>query len=105
MGDPDPRVVAANLHKRRGVAKASITRLITRVASLEGDADVPNLGNAAKQLLKRLQDASAEFKQAHMSLVDAVDGDEALAAEQTTLDELLDPVEDLATRLQTLIGL
>jgi hypothetical protein len=44
MGDPpDPRVVAANLRKRRGVAKASVTRLITRVGKLEGETDVPNI--------------------------------------------------------------
>ena len=102
MGDPDPRVVA-NLRKRRGVAKASVTRLITRVANLEGETDVPNVGNAARQLLTRLQDASTGFKQAHMSLVDVTDSDEALATEQAVLDELLDTVEDLATHLQTLI--
>lgn len=102
MGDPDPRV-AANLRKRRGVAKASVTRLIARVANLEGDSEVPNVGNAARQLLTRLQDASTAFQQAHMSLVDTIDGDEDLATEQAALDEFLDTVEDLATRLQTLI--
>ena len=39
---------------------------------------MPNVGNAAKQLLTRLQDANAEFRQAKMSLVDAIN-DEALA--------------------------
>ena len=47
MGDPpDPRV-AANLRKRRGIAKASVTYLTTRVGKLEGETDVPNIGNAA----------------------------------------------------------
>ena len=101
MADPpDPRVVSANLRKRIGVAKASVTRLITWVAKLEG---VPNVGNAAKQLLTRLQEASAEFKQAHLSLIDTIDGEETLATEQAVLDELLDSVEDLATRIQNLI--
>ena len=53
--------------------------------------------------LKWLQDASAELKQAHIALVDTTEGDEDLATEQATLDELLDTVENLATRLQTLI--
>ena len=77
MGDPpDPRVVAANLHKRRGVAKASVAHLITRVGKLKGETDLPNIRNTAK-----LQEASAEFKQAHLSLVDRTDGNEALATE------------------------
>ena len=38
-----------------------------------------------------------------MSLVDTIDGEETLATEQAVLDELLDSVEDLAIRLQTLI--
>lgn len=54
MGDPDPHVVA-NLRKRRGVAKASVTCLNTRVANLEGDPHMPNI---AKQQLTRPPDAS-----------------------------------------------
>lgn len=42
--------------------------------------------------------------QAHMALVYAVDGEEALASEQVALDEFLDTVKDLGTRLQTLIN-
>lgn len=38
-----------------------------------------------------------------MSLVDAIDDEEALATKQAAVDELLDTVEDLATHLQTLI--
>ena len=64
---------------------------------------MPNIGNAAKQLLTRLQEASTEFKQAHLSLVDMIDGEEALAAEQAILDKHLDSVEDLATHIQNLI--
>ena len=45
MGDPDPCVIA-NLRKRRGVAKVSVTRLITPVANLEEETDMPNVGNA-----------------------------------------------------------
>ena len=62
--------VVTNFRKRRGVAKASVTRLITRVANLKEETDVSAVGNAAKQLLTRLQEASAEFKEAHMSLLD-----------------------------------
>lgn len=61
------------------------------------------LGTLAPVDKAALQDASAGFKQAHMSLVDAIDGEEALATKQAALDELLNTVEDLATHLQTLI--
>ena len=45
MGDHDSCVVA-NLHKRRGVAKASLTHLITQVANLKEETDMPNVRNA-----------------------------------------------------------
>ena len=62
---PDPHVVSSNLRIRRDIAKASVTHLITGVAKFEGKADMPNVGNDAKHLLTRLQEASAEFKQTH----------------------------------------
>ena len=80
-----------------------MTRLITCVANLDEETDVSAVGNAAKQLLTRLQEASAEFKEAHMSLLDTVDDDGAIASEQAVLDSLLDSVDGLATHLQNLI--
>ena len=38
-----------------------------------------------------------------MALVDTIDDEESLATEQAVLDEFLHTVEDLGTRLQTLI--
>ena len=61
MTEANKRAVA-NLRKRRGVAKGSVTRLIARVANLEGEADSRDVGNAAKQLLTRLQDAKNSGK-------------------------------------------
>ncbi len=89
----------SNLRKRRGVAKSSVTRLITRTERIEAEA-APDTGRNAKQLLAKLQDATERI---HMSLVDAIDTDEELEAEQTVLDELLDTSEDLAARIQTVI--
>ena len=67
---------------------------------------MPNIGNAAKQLLTRPQETSTEFnlnKLIILSLVDMIDSEEALAAEQAILDKHLDSVEDLATCIQNLI--
>ena len=52
--EADARVVT-NLRKRRGVAKSSVTRLITRTAKLEAEAAAPDAGKNAKQLPERLQ--------------------------------------------------
>ena len=64
----DARVVT-NLRKRRGVAKSSVTRLITRTAKLEAEAAAPDAGKNAKQLLERLQGATEEFQRIHLSLI------------------------------------
>ena len=86
----------SNLHKRRGVAKSSVTRLITRTAKLEAEAAAPDAGKNAKQLLARLQSATEEFQHIHLSLIDAINEEEELEAEQAALDELLDTSEELA---------
>ena len=104
MSDPDPRVLS-NLRKRRGVVKASMTRLDTRMRTLEEATDQPNTKNSAKQMLSRLNEASAEFKQIHLSLIDLIDDEEALGTEQSTLDDHEDFVASLAVRLQALIAL
>ena len=97
--------VVTNFCKRRGVAKlnASVTRLITQVANLKEEIDVSTIENAPKQLLTRLQEASAEFKEAHMSSLNTIDDDGAIASEQAVLDSLLDSIDGLATCLQNLI--
>jgi len=100
--EADARVVT-NLRKRRGVAKSSVTRLITRTAKLEAEAAAPDAGKNAKQLLERLQGATEEFQRIHLSLIDAINDEEELEAEQAVLDELLDTSEELASRIQTVI--
>ena len=82
--EADARAVS-NLCKRRGMAKSSVTRLITRTAKLEAEAAA---GKNAKQLLARLQSATREFQHIHLSLIDAIKEEEELEAEQAVLDEL-----------------
>ena len=98
----DEACTVSNLRKRRGVAKSSVTRLITRTAKLEAEAAAPDAGKIAKQLLAKLQSATEEYQRIHLSLIDAID-DEELKAEQAVVDELLDTTEELAARIQTVI--
>jgi hypothetical protein len=95
---------ATNLRKRRGVAKASITRLDTRLKALEGATDRPTTRDSARQLSTKLKEYDAEFKTAHLSLVDLVDDDEALKGEQAALDAHEDFVASLAVRIEALLA-
>ena len=94
---------ATNLCKRRGVARASITRLNTRVRALEAAPDQPTAPYSARQLLCKLKEYDAEFKTAHLSLIDLIDDDGALSGEQGALDKHNDLVESLTVRLEALI--
>lgn len=90
---------AANLRKRRGVVRASITRLGTRLRELEETADQPRTPDHTRQLLQSLNE---DFKKHHFELIDKVDSDEALEKEQTVLakhDEI-----PLSIHLQTLLN-
>ena len=101
----EPRAAPGNLRKRRGVAKASITRVASRVDALEADTTEANKANVAKLLLESLRGVSSSYEQCHMSLIDAIEDEEALEAEQATLDEQLDIVQDLAKDLLVMLKL
>ena len=73
------------LRRRRGVARASITRLGNSLGDLEGMTGDINTLDLAQQL-KKLENLDSEFKTHHYNLIDDVD-DSHLEAEQTILDE------------------
>ena len=95
---------ATNLRKRRGVAKASITRLDTRLKTLESAIDQPTTRDSARQLSAKLKEYDAEFKTAHLSLVDLIDDEDALMGEQAALDAHEDFVASLAIRIDALLA-
>ena len=99
----DEAHTVSNLRKRKGVAKSSVTRLITCTAKLESEAAAPDAGKIAKQLLAKLQSATEEYQFIHLSLIDAIDDEEELKAEQAVLDELLQTTEELTAWIQTVI--
>lgn len=99
MADADKRALA-NFRKRRGVVKASITRIETRLSALESTHDEDTVENA-RQLLSKLKTCDTDFKDLHMSVVDLVDEEEA---EQATLDNHDDLVASMTLRIQKLIA-
>ena len=94
----------SSARRRRGVAKASITRVEGRVAELEARPEFTADDRlSAQQSLEKLNSIEAEFKSYHLALVDLLDED-AQEGEQRTLDEIDDKVACLVVRLQRLVS-
>ena len=93
----------ANFRKRRGVVKASITRLDTRLKALEASRD-EDTGDNAKQILSKLRTRDTEFKDVQMSMIDLIDDEASLETEQAVLDEHDDVISSITLRIQKLIA-
>ncbi len=103
MPTEDERALSTS-RKRRGVAKASITRLDSRVAELESRAELTaDDGLTAQHLSQRLNALGAEFKSHHLAVVDLID-EEALEGEQAILDENDDRISNPTIRVQRLVS-
>lgn len=89
--------------KRRGVVRASITRLRARIKDLEGTVDRPDVAEIAKRHREKLQSLDSEFKTQHYEVIDAITGDEVLQREQDVIDEHDDIMSLLTTDLDELI--
>ena len=95
----------STLRKRRGVARASITRLTTRLKDLESDTSRQATLGLAQGMTRKLDALDSDFRTHHHALIDLIDDEEALQEEQSTLDEHDDVVAELAVRIQQLINL
>ena len=93
----------ANAKKRRGVARASLTRLGNRLKDLEGEHPEPKTLELAQRMSQKLSDLDSEFRTHHHALVDLIDDEEALAKEQETLDVHDDLVAELAVHVKQVI--
>ena len=89
------------LRKRRGIVRASITRLTNRIKEL---VDQPTTFDLAKRDKDKLESLDSEFKVHHYAVVDILDKDEDLVKEQEVLDEHDDAIAELATRIQKVIS-
>ena len=103
MADADKRALA-NFRKRRGIVKASITRLETRLSAMESTPDEDTIDNA-RQLLLKLRTCDTDFKDLHMSMIDLIDDEGTAQAEQTTLDNHDDLIASMTLHIQKLIAL
>ena len=93
------------LRKRRGVTKASITKLAGRIRDIETAVSNPDVVDPAQRYKERLIALDAEFKTHHYSTVDTVDDETTLADEQRIFDEHDDTVNLLTNKLQKVIKL
>ena len=90
--------------KRRGIVRASLTRLRTRLTELEDITDQLSTLNAAKQLLLKLESLDTDFKTHHLAIVDLTEGDDPLALEQDVLDKHDDDVAQISLRAHQVIS-
>ena len=94
--------VLSTHRRRRGVAKASITRLTTRLKDLEADVSQPATIDHAQTMQQKLDALDAEFQGHHHNVVDLTDSEDSLTREQDVLDENDDLVAELSVRIKQL---
>ena len=94
----------STLRKRRGVVRASITRLTNRLKDLESDTDKPATLDLAQGMTRKLEALDSEFRTHHHALVDLVEDEEALLTEQKILDDHDDLVAELTVCIQQLVN-
>ena len=66
----------SQLRRRRGVVRASITRLGNRLRELEDTVAQPTTAMHAQQLNTKLKDLDSNFKDLHMQVVDQLEDEE-----------------------------
>jgi polyphosphate kinase 2 (PPK2 family) len=104
MAEEDAGRQLANAKKRRGVARASLTRLSNRLKDLEGEAGEPKMLELARRMSQKLVDLDSEFRAHHHALIDLMDDDDSLAKEQDVLDSHDDLVAELGVRVKQVIA-
>ena len=90
----------AGRRRRRGVVKASITKLMDRVHDLELKVGLSHTDRLeAKRFQERLTNLDAEFRMYHLAVVDLLEEEGDLVKEQADLDDHDDRVTGLLRRL------
>ena len=92
--------------KRRGIARASLTRLDTKLKELEdrSEPDPVVRLESVRQTKTKLASLDSDFRTHHFNLVDLLEERAELDAEQAVLDEQDDRVAGLSTRIECLIN-
>ena len=102
MSEETERALSAH-RRRRGIAKASITRLMTRLKDLEASVSQPATIDHAQRMQQKLDTLDAEFRDHHHNIIDLTDSEDSLLREQDVLDEHDDLFADLSVRVKQLI--
>ena len=99
-----PTISIVSLRRRRGVVRASVTRLATRLNALESKSEEPTTIGVAQRMSERLASLDDDFKAHHFAVVDTLEeeDDEGADAEQDVLDKHDDDVASLALRIDRL---
>ena len=93
-----------NARTRRGMVRASVTRIEKKIARWEeqgllSDADQ----RSVLKVPEKLTELSKEFKTYHVTIIDQAENEEVLVEEQKTLDAFEDKMEELTDRLEVLM--
>ena len=94
----------ANVTKRRGVARAFLTRLVSRVKKLEHQPRGSTTPDLADRMAKKLVELDADFRAQHHALIDLIEEEEALEREHKTLDAHDNLVTELSVRIKRIIS-
>ena len=90
---------ALSSSKKRGVVKASLTSLGSRLDAVEHSANL----DEAQHLTARLETLVAELKVHHYSIINLLDDDDDLERLQEVFEEHEDDVAQLTARLEKLV--
>ena len=94
----------SNLRKRRGVTRASTTKLFTRLKTLESKVHEPTTLDLAQQLTPNLKSLDAQFEDQHFLIIDTIDESDvdSLGREQEVLDNHDEEISVMSLRIQQL---
>ncbi len=96
----DPVRALSSRKKKRGIVKASLTCISNRLDVLEYFTDLSS--EEPRRLTTRLESLVAEFKVHHYAVIDLIDDEAELEAQQAILDEHDDFMAALTSRLENL---
>ena len=90
--------------RKRGVVRASVTKLRTRLGELEKKVDDPFTLDFAQRLASKLDSLDAEFKVHHYSVIEHIVVERELLHEQDAIDQHDGIVTELGIRIQKLVS-
>ena len=99
----DPEITGKK--RRRGTVRASITKMVSRVADMERRAPLsPTDEVVAKRMEQKAYDLDNEFRGYHYSILELMEEDEDFDGEQAILDEHEEKVSNILDRLYLLLN-